>query len=279
MFPRDRYRSKQGEFLRIHKEEDGIGGNEIQLINLDDSSIILSSVSNPDAPPEPREGMTREEIELRYRIQSQPLEPQQTLESHESHEPFELNTSGGCQCECHGVGQEIDAKLQKPGKKRFFNFSERLTRILVPSPIIEIESALVTPQDQTENDENLPVNSPYKLPQKLLGSIENLLSEKPLKNDFRRHSYAEGTFPSIVNPNKAVYSNNGSDLMIYGSLREQSIKQKEVWKTVLNDISLSAARLSTGGTPVNAEEFSNLTSDFVNSKIYEDVISMYNYTD
>lgn len=262
MFPRDRFRKEPGEFLKVQKTKEDT--SQIQLINLDDSLILNSAIM----PIESRQDVDGEYLSEEGQVQNEQPEERKGTQSPE------LNSSQVCECECHSsIEQEVGTKLQKQGKRRFFNFPGKLSKILIPSPIIEIESSLVTPKEPS--DENLPM-IPYKLPQKLLGSIENLLSDKSLKDDVRRHSYTEGVTPFFFDP-KPLLSNNETD--DNNSLQEQSNREKEVWKTVLNDVSLSAARISTGGTPVNAEEFANLTSDFVDSKIYEDVISLYNYTD
>lgn len=42
--------------------------------------------------------------------------------------------------------------------------------------------------------------------------------------------------------------------------------EENVWKKVLNDVSLSAARLSTGSLPTSRHDFENLTSDFIDAK-------------
>lgn len=50
-------------------------------------------------------------------------------------------------------------------------------------------------------------------------------------------------------------------------------QQGGVWKSVLNDISLSAARISTGLSSNGAKEFSRLSSDFVDAKFKSDVFA------
>lgn len=45
------------------------------------------------------------------------------------------------------------------------------------------------------------------------------------------------------------------------------VDEKKVWRTVLNDVSLSAARLSTGSDgPTSREDYENLSCDFIESK-------------
>jgi hypothetical protein len=43
-------------------------------------------------------------------------------------------------------------------------------------------------------------------------------------------------------------------------------RKNGIWKTVLNDISLSAARVSTGDVPKSSHHFQNLSSDFIDAK-------------
>lgn len=47
---------------------------------------------------------------------------------------------------------------------------------------------------------------------------------------------------------------------------DDSDKKNGIWKTVLNDISLSAARVSTGDVPKSSHHFQNLSSDFIDAK-------------
>lgn len=60
--------------------------------------------------------------------------------------------------------------------------------------------------------------------------------------------------------------------------------EENVWKKVLNDVSLSAARLSTGSLPTSRHDFENLTSDFINTKSKDAFAdcwdqAKHNYTD
>lgn len=77
-----------------------------------------------------------------------------------------------------------------------------------------------------------------------------------------------GAIPNLMGKSA---SSSGTSEAVEGNKSSYNCPQcfhegKVVWKTVFNDVSLSAARLSTGSDGTSKEDYENLSSDFIDSK-------------
>lgn len=185
------------------------------------------------------------------------------------------------------------------GRKIMKGFSftrKRLSEIpLIPSPILEINSAAIEKLEEEEKEEEnkdqeddhneaiemvqlensrtpnvigdhkIMEYAPSYIPSKVRDPLVNKNQTRfifNMTNFGRRHSITEGDDHILYNSSYCLNHKNNSDTNLYP------------WKTVYNNISLSAARVvSVGEAPKSKADFTNLTSDFVAVKPSKDVFN------
>lgn len=246
--PKDKFFVKPGEFLSVEPKPVFSGPGQAHLLSLAANGSSASENDPKNLKKIPGDNSGFEEYT--------PM-------------PKVPNLVVSCSCECHDVKRltadfqnenQNAAKLVKAAKitdtpkSKWWSFvdtkKKRLSEIPLiptPSPAIEIHSASGGyKDDMIEMINRDPSNQPQENnEQELLQEEEQEDQENQQQQlqPLRRYSYTEG-------------------------------KPPDVWKTVINDISLSAARVSTGGSAKSHSDFTNLKSDLT---IADDLISMYNY--
>lgn len=143
-------------------------------------------------------------------------------------EPSPNLLESGCSCSCHS---SATSKIRQKVR-------QKLNRLLPERK--EEETELVEMVKEPEIS-NFPQEIPYLLP-----SPPRITTSTTIQ-------------PAISRFNECL---NSSKCQCTKCCKNQ----ENVWKKVLNDVSLSAARLSTGSLPASRDEFDNLTSDFVDTK-------------
>lgn len=164
-----------------------------------------------------------------------------------------IPNANGCKCECH---QSVDCNRPERTKKSWFGFKHKDSEPAIDQPSIEINSALVAQdtQDLIELHQQLQENNKHTIPE--ISWIKTPLSpgkDSPYKRLLRQYSFAEGT-------------------------RLSSSESNQVWKSVLNDVSLSAARISTGAPATSKTYLEPISADFTREDWY-DLISYYAYSE
>lgn len=279
IFPHDKYKIRPGEFLRTERR----------------------TISAPsDLEPTIRGNSNVLDLQGKFKFENLP-----------------------CSCECHTENNGRDdekvshtnddeIKIESTKPRGLFKYFGKKTLTQIFSPIIEIGSAdieeLYVDKDSnlhniqlSNNDISQDINNLIDITCDSDGenvdqeneeideltAISNHINNPPINETFnysdinlhqipgnRKYSYAEGIRPNISAP-KSVADNH---------------RNKDVWKSVLNEVSLSAALISTGGSPVSHNEFTNLKADFIDARSnkdivslsldqepYGDLLSMYNY--
>lgn len=246
--PNDKYMLKPGEFLAlepkcltIHSAPDNLESYRRLDIDRDSNqhSEIVTEVFSNNTPASEKnlkkEYLDSEESELQpFLSNGEHLRASCSCDCHQSHNQLlNINTSATA---CNQVAK--NAKLTKIGKwLNFMDYSKkRLSEIpLTSSPVIEINSASSPETTPDMNNQIQMIDNTKEMDTAKENDQRELVSERPNK---RRYSYTEGT--SITTTAKPLLA-------------------PQAWRPVINEFSLSAARLSTGSTDTL------------------EVISMYNY--
>lgn len=107
-----------------------------------------------------------------------------------------------------------------------------------------------------------------------LPKSEKLRNSLPdIQKVWARLPFTASRMQNLMSKNVVASSTNESVEAFHTSYKcPQCVNEnKMVWKTVLNDVSLSAARLSTGSDGVSRDDYENLSGDFIDSKRKEDL--------
>ncbi|WEJ92621.1 hypothetical protein PSN45_000074 [Yamadazyma tenuis] len=227
--PEDKYLIKPGEFLTLGPKQPG---------------------------PETSDHVTHKQQVLELE-ESQPLESSHDL----------ISFTQMCTCECHlqtSAETSLIENSPKQGKrhgwlKTLSGISfKRMTEIPIAlSPLSEESSTEIIMINNDQGDSGMPQTSLN--PTQVQGDANAVSCKKnSLYGEIlRRYSFAEGTrLSSISSLEHRDACASGSENQVFPA-----------WKHVINDVSLSAARISTGSTPTASRNTPNLTADFTKALV------------
>lgn len=128
------------------------------------------------------------------------------------------------------------------------------------SPISNDEFAL-----GSKSDLNLHLDKMAATPVKTGSPAKSRPSMSDLQRVWSRLPFTQYKLQSIMKRNASATATTES-VEAYQITKCAQSEDRRVWKTVLNDVSLSAARLSTGSDVGSKDEFENLSGDFTDYK-------------
>lgn len=209
-----------------------------------------------------------------------------------------------CYCHCHNHEEEskldnstlipIDSPQLSPTSRKLrlkekvrngFGISRYLSsQNLISSPVLDLDTLLDTSKE--EQGHQLKNNSEDIVDKEEDKEKDDELNINKLRSCPNAHIYLHAHKPSAVQSilNKiSVSSSSHTDSISNGNtethncislgecncikcLDKRNNNKGEVWKKVFNEVSLSAARVSSGSTPTPRHDFENLTSDFTDVK-------------
>lgn len=117
----------------------------------------------------------------------------------------------------------------------------------------------------SKSDLNLHFDKMAATPAKTESPAKYKPSMSDLQKVWSRLPFTQYKLQSIMKRNAAATATTES-VEAYQITKCAQSEDRRVWKTVLNDVSLSAARLSTGSDVGSKDEFENLSGDFTDYK-------------
>ncbi|CCE86332.1 Piso0_004815 [Millerozyma farinosa CBS 7064] len=273
--PNDKYIIKQGEFLALEKKTKNESHDTSNLIDLE--SPMNMKIKNMSARNSLFKGFD-DSVYLEHtaptfesdaknirRVQSF-ADTKSLRNDHDNIKTTDTNkgTEEPIQILSSGEGADRDTGRRHSFKRKIIDGMHRKRKSgtpMIPSPIPEVNSAATNNEENSKSEQqNHPVLNTT------LGEIE--AQETPI---VRR-----------INSSRKLMAFNGgsrvqslvsriSTASVHSSVNYDAVSRNDqncskAWKTILNDVSLSAARVSIGHTPRKSNDFKNLTSDFVECK-------------
>ncbi|KAK6203581.1 uncharacterized protein RJT21DRAFT_139313 [Scheffersomyces amazonensis] len=307
-FPKDKYLLKPGQFLSLEYQyfpqsmPSPISNLPIQSIPKDDAMSFLSFDETFSHKKSRRVGKgggdkRNEFISSGPRINSAP--DLSVIEIGSGHHD-------SCTCQCHSTPAEFPPKIKIYKKshkssnavRNIFNqylrpikSGERNQQVMLGPPLQNLSSDINIPSDsapdlgQSNKRKDIEDSSP------LLMMLDD---SSPLKLNIEINKGNPDLLNSNVNEIMLLDSNNNnnnndnhsnhnpiiSQVNIQNkNSKNDSSKSSMVWKTVLNDVSLSAARISTGSPHSPNMDARRMSADFTDAKSIQNKENDNNYSD
>lgn len=272
--PNDKYIIKQGEFLALEKKVNSESHDTSNLIDLE--SPMNLKIKNMSARNSLFKGFD-DSVYLEHtaptfegdaknlrRVQSF-ADTKSLRNSHDNIKATDniKGTEGSIQILTSEEGAYREAGRRHSFKRKIIDgmYHKRKSGTpMIPSPIPQVNSATTDNEEISKSEQNHPLLNTT------IGDIE--AQETPIVR-------------KITSSRKLIAFNGGSRVQslvsristasVHSSINHDAVSRNDqnclkAWKTILNDVSLSAARVSIGHTPRKSNDFKNLTSDFVECK-------------